>query len=300
MGKKQKRYIIVAPAPPKKSMGNRMLYKLYDVLRDKGYEAFMFCPNGHVPGYQYLETFDAHTRKSDVVVYSETVTGNPLKFKNVVRYVLYFPGKLGGETTYHPSENVFTWSKRYYPNAPELFLKWLDTSLFYDEGLPKTQDCYFVHKGGKYKELPELKGLTEINMTYPASRSELAQLLKTTGTLYSFDPDSAILTEAICCGAKAKVITEDGFRDVNFQFPFSNEQIEAQLVNFIKSTQEMNYQGPIQKASIKFTMKVYSRRALLAVYQWLNLIYRSQKLDKKISKYTIKLKERGQLGVIKN
>lgn len=294
----KKRYIIVTSSPAYKSMGTRMLHKLHDALRMRGYEAFMFCPQGHIPGYHYLETFDIQTRKRDVVVYSETVIGNPLRFNNIVRYVLYYPGISGGEYPFYPSENIFTWEKKYYPGAPQLYLEWLDTSLFFDEHLPKTQDCYFVNKGGKWKELGELNGLTEINMNYPESRYDLAKLLKTTGILYSYDSDSAILAEAICCGAKVKIITKNGFKDANLEMP-SKAEMERQLDDFITLTQSLNYHGPLQEYTAQYKFKQFRRRMMLPLLKSLNTVCRNQKLNKMITRYTLKLKERGYLGVLK-
>jgi hypothetical protein len=48
-------------------------------------------------------------------------------------------------------------------------------------------------------------------MDYPEDRKELAYLLKTTGTLYSFDQYTQLNAEAALCGAHVKIVTETGF-----------------------------------------------------------------------------------------
>ena len=240
-GAARKKYIIHAPRLSK-SNGIRALYTLYEILRAKGYEAFIHCPGENRGHYHYMNDVARDTRLRDIAVYPEIVSGNPLRFQNVVRYVLFYPGKIGGDKFYHPRELVFTWDARYY-DAPELFLPCLDRSLFFDEKLPKTQDCRFVHKRGKWREVKEAEGLTEINMDYPSSREELARLLKTTGTLYSFDESSLLNLEALSCGARVKIITADGIRDcleADFE-RFRPEAIDRSVNRFIQLTQNMSY-----------------------------------------------------------
>ncbi len=207
---------------------------------------------------------DDDMRQHDIMVYPESVEANPLKFQNVVRYVLFYPGYHGaGEKEYHPSELIFTAAKAFY-DAPVLQFRTIDTSLFFDEKLPKLQDCYFVHKGGKWRNVPEIEGLLEINKDYPKTHEELAYLLKTTGILYSFDDKSALTIEAVLCGAKVKIITEDGFSEISDEdveeikervccigkHEDLLEKLERQLDDFIAITQKMNYTGRIQQYPI--------------------------------------------------
>lgn len=249
-----KKYIIFAP-PLTKNNGVRALYTLHDVLRSRGYEAFMYCPEEELSQYHYMNTISAQTRHSDIIVYPEVVRGNPLRFQNVVRYVLYYPGVFGdGTISYHQSENVFTWDLPYY-SAPCLLLPCMDTTLFYNNGEEKTVDCYFVHKKGMWRKVPEIAGLIEINMTYPETRDELAALLRKTRTLYSFDEKSMLNIEAKCCGAVVKIVTEDGFRDCDDWDCYSSDIPRQQLDNFIKVTQEMDYQGDIEPYTVTFKQR---------------------------------------------
>ncbi|MDL2207705.1 hypothetical protein LJC09_04810 [Desulfovibrio sp. OttesenSCG-928-F20] len=236
----KKRYIIHAP-PLSKSTGVRMLYTLYEFIRNRGFEAFIYCTGEHRGYFQFITDaeLDKHTRLNDIVVYPESVPGNPLRFRRVVRYVLYYPGKMGGDKSYHPKEVVFTWTPMYY-KTHQLFFPCVDITLFRDEKLPKTQDCYFVHKGGKWKDIPEVEGLLEINMSWPTSREELARILKTTGTLYSYDAASLINTEASLCGAKVKIVTQNGFEPyVHNLERYTPAIISALMDNFLTITQNI-------------------------------------------------------------
>jgi hypothetical protein len=176
--------------------------------------------------------------------------------------VLYYPGVLGGTPAYHPSETVFTWARQYH-DAPVLSVPSIDTSLFFDPGLPKTQDCYFVHKGGKWRDLEEVEGLMEINMDFPKTREQLAEILKTTGTLYSFDPHSALNDEAKVCGANVRLVTPDG----HVGFEREDEDLDLfgrQLDFFIEATQGLAPASVMEKSSLSERLKM-SLRVLRAI-----------------------------------
>ena len=245
----KKRYFLYHPTKLRAN-GSKALYALYDGLRQKGFEAFFVRREAeHVPGYQYIDAddIDDATRTNDIAVYPEVVDGNPWQFQNVVRYVLFYPGQLTtGEQEYHPSEKVFTWNNMYY-DAPELAFQLIDTALFFDEGLPKLQDCCFVHKRGKWREVKEVEGLLEINMDYPEDRKELAYLLKTTGIFYSFDAHTQLNVEAALCGAQVKIVTETGFASLPPGYGSHRASLEQELCNFIEITQQMHYTGAIQR-----------------------------------------------------
>jgi hypothetical protein len=248
---RKKKYFLYHPTSVRTN-GGRALHAMHNRLRERGYEAFFIKrSNEFIPNYHYIDpdAIDDDTRSNDIAVYPEVVDGNPWRFQNVARYVLYFPGQhKTGEKEFHPSEKVFTWSKEYY-DAPLLAFQLINAKFFFDEGLPKLQDCYFVHKRGKWREVKEIEGLLEINMDYPKDQKELAYLLKTTGTLYSFDRYSQLNGEALLCGAKVKVVTETGFEDLApGHGSMGPPHFLAQLLhNFIGITQQMNYTGEIQR-----------------------------------------------------
>jgi hypothetical protein len=87
-----------------------------------------------------------------IMVYPETVTGNPFGGPCVVRYVLNFPGLLGGDKVYAPEELCFGYSKilaketRWPDNI--LFLPPADTCIFdpTPEGQKRQGTCFYADK----------------------------------------------------------------------------------------------------------------------------------------------------------
>lgn len=278
-----KKYIIYAPGYSKSS-GARALYMLHDRLRAKGYEAYIFCLGTRVGDYHYIENLSGDMKKNDIVIYPEIIMGNPLQFAHVVRWVLFFPGVNGGAKSYHPGEMAFVWNKLYY-DAPELAMPCVDASLFFDAGLQKTQDCYYVHKGGKWRYIEEIEGLLEINMDFPKTREQLARLLQTTGTLYSFDGHSALNDEAWFCGAKVKLVTADGLIDFESQASRDMDFYDRQLDFFIEASQSMAPAGEIEKLSFSERWTLTRKMLFFLLFTRLEAIFGTRFLAKKVGRY---------------
>lgn len=287
-------YLIWAP-PFCGSAGVRALYKLAAVLREHGQRVRLWSwGDTRQPGFDYAEHITSQMREEDIVIYPETVKGNPLQIRNVVRWILFFPGRLGGESCYHPSEKVFTWSDEYYAGAPKLTVDIIDRKLFFDAGLPRTRDCTFVHKGGKWKNLPELDGLTEITMQWPETREELAHLLQTTATLYSWDCHSSLLDEAYYCGAAVKIITEDGFIDFVPGLIFSPEVFEKEQTFFIQQTQAMDYRGELQPLPPNAARRLCAVKGKLKLWRVLQKMCPARVASRRITHYRDKIRRMGE------
>ncbi len=214
-------YIIMAPPYRNNSGGVRAIYELRNHLESRGYEAKIF------------QTGTALS--NSIVVYPETVSGNPMKGRTVVRYVLNYPGKLGGDESYDPKELIFTYSPVFYPTAPLLTVPIIEP-FFRDYGLPREGGCFWVGKGeGLVDEIPETKGLTEITYDWPEDRKKLATLLNEKEVFYSYDDCTAMIEEAHRCGCKVIVISGEQI------VPSYNDMIadfDAQLDRFIRVTQD--------------------------------------------------------------
>lgn len=184
-------YIIMAPPYRHNSAGVRALYELQRHLQEKGYPATI-CQVGRAPS-------------DSIVVYPETVSGNPLGGKTVARLVLNSPGLLGGDEKYDPDELVFSYGREFYPEAPLLMVPVIE-EFFRDEGHERTGGCFWVGKGFYVPRIPETEGLIEITPAWPETREELARLFNGVNVFYSYDDCTALTTEAGLCGCRVVVI----------------------------------------------------------------------------------------------
>ncbi len=231
-----------------RSNGVRVMMILAEKLAASGYEVFYHVKDGtgwpaEIP---VKEKIDEELRNDAVAVYPEIVAGNPLRVRNVARLVLFHPGRNGGEKRYHESEMTFAYLPEFLPGADVLTIPWIDAGLFNNPGLPRTGDCCFVHKGGRWKDPPELRNLPVVTMKWPETRQALADLLKRTRTLYSFDGASAVLDEALLCGAKVMLVAENGYREYKKDYAGVVARFPAQFRNFVERTQASDYKGRIQ------------------------------------------------------
>lgn len=239
-----KKDYVIYTFPCEKSNGIRVLYLLANRLRDMGYNVYLYndvslANVSYAYGFKCINKITNRLRKRAIFVYPEVIVGNPLMAYKVVRYVLYYPGVNGGEKKYHDSELIFTYVPEFYPGARVLTVPHLDEKLFYDDFSVRTQDCYFVHKKGKFRDAPETHGLLEINMSYPDTREKLADLLRTTRILYSYDDCSAILDEAFVCGVDVKIVTQEGIENYVSQYFEITKNFVEQINYFVKVTQAM-------------------------------------------------------------
>lgn len=269
-------YIIWCPSLTR-SNGTRVLLRLAAELKAVGCRVFRYAHvrGGVADGVDCITDSELtrEIREQAIVVYPEVVAGNPLRIRNVVRWVLYYPGRNGGCCNFHRGDKVFSFLPRFFPGAPVLTTPWLDESLFYDDGRERSLDCLFVHKGGKWKHVPELEDLQEINMRFPETRKGLAELLRSTRTLYSFDDCSSVLDEACLCGAKVLLVRKEGFEPYYSHHSQVVQEFPSQLRFFVKETSQMDWRGPLE-GRLQFRAKINSiwLFVLLPIVRWFRAV----------------------------
>ena len=247
-----KKYIICAPKMSN-SNGVRVLYRLSLLLKDMGYEAHVLSPkqsellndsyNKHSYSYINYTDITENMRQNDIIIYPEVVKGNPLGFKNVVRWVLYYPGIIGGEKEYKKSECVWAFLPKFYDTGNILSIPTIDTSLFYsDPNIQRNKNAYFVHKGGEWEcEGLDFNNMIRITINYPQKRELLADILRHTKVLYSFDNCSILLDEAVMCGCKVYVIKRNGeIEEYHSDYYETYKDWKKQLQDFVFKTQSIN------------------------------------------------------------
>ncbi|MEN6421436.1 MAG: hypothetical protein ABFD76_05755 [Smithella sp.] len=257
-------YIIMAPPYRHTSAGVRALYRLKDELIKRGYQATI-CQGGKAPF-------------GSIVVYPEIVEGNPLQGKTVARWVLNYPGLLGGEKEYDKNEIVFTWSELYY-DAPLLMLPLIE-DFFRDDNLPRSGGCFWVGKSDA-ERIPETDGMTEITYEWPTTREELARLFNEKEVFYTYDNNTMMTREAEMCGCKVVVIGERLESDYD-EFV---KDYENQIENFIEVTQ-----NAVDKVKVSFGVMIND-------FQRYDMVLKQSELDPNIHCHYVKSPESATKGL---
>ena len=226
-----RRYVLVAPPFQHNSAGIRVMYDLQKWLVRAGLDAIVCTWFNGYPVEQFVD---------DIVIYPEVAPGNLLKAKRVIRFILNVPGKLGhGEKTYDQSEILVAYNKELAPYANGRMLQVPSIEPFFnDDGALKTVDTVFIGKGRDLGLHPP--ACVTITKAYPPSRREVAQLLRSTRTLYMYDDFSMISREANLCGCDVKLIRKDG---VIVDYPTLSwptmDEFKVQLHDFIEMTKTL-------------------------------------------------------------
>ncbi|RQO58754.1 hypothetical protein DBR47_13865 [Paucibacter sp. KBW04] len=212
---KTRPYIIITPSYCV-SAGVRVMHSLCHELNSLGFDAKLLitsnlsrspaemlnpalntpCING------YFEQNWEAINQDAIVICADGFRGHPFNAKRVVRYVL-------GKEILSPEDNPSDY-RVYYSRAfpaqragkhPVLYLTPIDLGRFNANNvLERSQDMLWLGKGAKFcTEKPA--NCVDITYSWPPTREELAENLRRTRTLYSYDAVSATNLEAVLCGA---------------------------------------------------------------------------------------------------
>ncbi len=221
LAEKRHPYYIVAPRYTRTSAGIKVLHLLCHALNRLGERAYIithpYCPPPFVvtnPEFntplltKHILDNDYEAGLSPIVIYPETVTGNPFLAPFVVRYVLNFPGLLGGATHYDPDEFCVAYSEHLAQSLPDcrmsLFFPASDPRVFNPyPRVPRQGSCFYA---GKYKYFHggELFDITrdsvEITRDRPESQTpeQIADLFRRSEVFYTYD-NTALAIEALLC-----------------------------------------------------------------------------------------------------
>jgi len=193
------KFTVYAPSYNDKSGGSWVLHFLCDQLNKIGYESKIFIYEASQIVNPQFDTPIGYFEES-VVIYPEIIVNNPLNATKVVRYILNREGALQkrminwGKTDY-----PLAFSKAYRDDCESLFYPNCDLSIFYDNGTERTQNAFYIGKGYLTGDCPKLDCF-EITRTFPSTKQELADVLRRSKILFSYDALSATNTDAALCG----------------------------------------------------------------------------------------------------
>jgi hypothetical protein len=208
-----------------KSGGNQVLHDLGKIL-SKDYTTYVFGTTTVFESKAICVNIDKAKEiaiQDDVItIYPEVISGNPFNAKNVVRYVLYYPGWHAGDKEYSDDELIITYNNEYvkdtkYDNAfvltvlnPKLNIMKNNDKKRNKIGLlvRKCKDFeYKMNLLNEYKHLLKLPVISiddEINKC--TDLKDLSKIYNTITLFISFDPHTYHSTMAALCGCTSIVI----------------------------------------------------------------------------------------------
>lgn len=137
-----------------------------------------------------------------IVIYPETITGNPLNCKNVIRWVLL---ELGIEMPSDQYKNwnqnnlIYFWEPREALNSKILRYHWINP-IFTNKNLVRDKTCYLIKKGRLiHKNRTDIHPSNSICID-DLSLEEIADIFNQSVYFYCYDPKTMYIIFAIFCG----------------------------------------------------------------------------------------------------
>lgn len=190
-------FTVCAPSYTDKSAGVWMLHFLCHSLNELGYPATLAAYTHPFQSNSAWATGPEH-REDNIVVYPEVVADNPFSARRVVRYLLNREGAGNGRRIAWGADDFpLSFSSVYRADCATLFYPVTDLSLFHpgDGETPRMLGCWYRGKGSG----PDGEGV-EITRRWPASKRELADLLRRCRVMRCLDPCTALSLDAALCG----------------------------------------------------------------------------------------------------
>lgn len=232
-------FYVVSPPYTRTSAGVRALHLLCHALNISGETAFMIVDPGsaaRLAEYRsgpdlltpYLDQATAddhfHRGKIPLVVYPEIVAGNPYQAPCVIRYVLNYPGLLGGDRTYHPDELRYGYSEKLAAAAGAdgnvMFVPVCDTRIFRmpDIDRPRKGTCFYADRyvkdhGGVVGDLPQDSVQIVRQQAGEQTPEEIASIFQSSELFFLFE-NTSLAIEAVLCGCPAVFLPNPYLTDV--------------------------------------------------------------------------------------
>lgn len=148
--------------------------------------------------------------RDSIVIYPETVPGNPLKAKNVVRWLLYKPGlrhpyDFGPDDMFVSAGEMSDLPEVTGGNVPELYL-WKINPVYRNENRPDRKGvCYIVRKGNTKPRIPETEAAEAICID-KMSHEQINDVFNRCDMFYSYDEATMYSQFAVIAGCTSVVV----------------------------------------------------------------------------------------------
>ena len=151
--------------------------------------------------------------KDTIVVYPDTVYGNPLNAKKVVRYFLYYNRFPNDEDAYGKNDLFFCYRKQFNdwklnPKGYELHTPYFDLDLYKRTNFGERKGtCYIIRKGKHREDLPKSFDGPIID---DMSEERKVEIFNECEKCISYDTQTAYSGIAAMCGCLSIVVPEKG------------------------------------------------------------------------------------------
>ncbi|MEH0833148.1 WavQ [Pectobacterium cacticida] len=234
---------IYAPSYDVNNGGAIVLHRLCHVINNiKGFQAYLVkystkkrrmgfirnafklrCVNDKKDKYKINENWntpvwDKYTYpKNSVVIYPEIVNNNPLKIKNVVRWLLHQPGFHTNKIEYLPGELYFKFNSAIddfdFPGSTlsqnELKVIYYPIDIYNNSGKDEMKrdihSCHMVRKGKDKKFVHDENSVSIDGL----SHEEVASIFRRSKRFICYDDYTAYSIFAVLCGCESVVIPDE-------------------------------------------------------------------------------------------
>lgn len=229
-------YYILAPRYVETSAGIVALYMLCHHLNRKGLNAYIVIIEENWQNHKISsgllcpilseEIILDHqiNRKTPIFVYPESVKGDIFQARNIARFVMNYPGLLGGDNQFSSNELIFSYSRQIaqkcnFDVSNVLFIPVSDSSIFYppQDNSERKGTCVYLGKytdfhGGKPFAITNNSTVITRQGNNVMSRKEMADLFRKSELLYLYE-NSAVAIEAALCGCPAVFIPNEYLKE---------------------------------------------------------------------------------------
>jgi hypothetical protein len=209
-----RKFIIAAPSYTEIHGGVVALHRLCDRLNVAGYEAYIepTGPTSEMRAGWLTPLRRGRTFDDAVIIYPEVISGNPFSARRVVRWLLNRPGWFTGEGI-DPGDDdlIVAFNHQIDANVPILDVPLMDPTIFFTKDLPGSGDLLWIGKGVLPPDFRRAD-TTLITHDWPATKLELAALLRSASVLYSCDWLTSLLDESLMCGTPVVLIGRQSWR----------------------------------------------------------------------------------------
>lgn len=254
--------------------GVNVQFELCKVLKELGVNVKLYAPvkikNPIFNDYYCNNEFDLN---NTVVIYGETIDGNPLNAPHVVRWILAPIGIFFNlEKTYYWGKNDLVYyfnSEEKIKNSPEklgniyklLNIMYISSYIKNNNRSLRTGVCYTVRKGMLYHK--------NLKMTHPSNSIELltkcelldyVNIFNTYEYFYSYDPCTFYSVIAAMCGCISIVVKVDGLNKEDWLNTLGT-------IEYLKESGEQLYGVAYGEEEIEFAKNTIH----LVEEQWINI-----------------------------